>query len=250
MTYDLKQMFRGIRAIYGEEGFAKLQNSHVMVIGTGGVGSWLAESLCRSAIGSLTLVDFDKVEQSNSNRQLHAAVNTVGLYKVDVLADRFLKINPEIKVNLIRERLTPDNIDNVLKDCPYYVCDAIDDINAKAYVDNYLFRHGVTFITAGGAGGRIDPRFLKIADVAEAKGDALIARLRNLLRQQYGFPKGGKKFGFSCTYSNEKPIYSSKEGYVSGDLPAFGASMAVTATAGMLAASWILRQITGINPGI
>lgn len=250
MTYDLKQMFRGIRAIYGDEGFEKLQNSHVMIIGVGGVGSWLAEALCRSAVGTLTLVDFDKVEQSNSNRQMHATVNTLGLYKVDVLAQRFQQINPQIRVNLIRVRLTPDNIDELLKDCPPFVGDAIDDIDAKAYVDNYLFRHRIEFITAGGAGGRVDPRFLKIADVAEAKGDALISRLRNLLRQQYGFPKGGAKFGFPCTYSNEKPIYSPKEGYVSGDLPAFGASMTVTATAGMLAASWILRQITGKNPGI
>ncbi|MBO6259127.1 MAG: tRNA threonylcarbamoyladenosine dehydratase [Succinivibrio sp.] len=250
MIYDLKQMFRGIRALYGDEGFEKLQNSHVMIIGVGGVGSWLAESLCRSAVGSLTLIDFDRVEQSNSNRQLHATVDSVGLYKVDILAKRFVQINPQIKVNPIKERLTPDNIDKILKDCPPFVADAIDDIEAKAYVDSYLFHHRIEFITAGGAGGRTDPRFLKIADVAEAKGDALIARLRNLLRQHYSFPKGGAKFGFPCTYSCEKPVYSPKEGYVSGDLPAFGASMTVTATAGMLAASWILRQIIGNNPGI
>lgn len=128
-----------------------------------------------------------------------------------------------------------------------YVCDCIDDIDAKAYVCNYLFRHHATFIEAGGAGGRRDPSKLKIGDINTANGDALISKLRARLRKNYGFQSNNKKFNISCTFSNEKPIYSSKEDYLSGDLPAFGASMSVTASAGLLISSWIINKITSKN---
>ena len=119
-------------------------------------------------------------------------------------------------------------------------------IEAKAYVCNYLFKKGSTFIVSGGAGGRIDPTLLKIGDVGTANGDALISKLRTKLKKEYGFVGSGQKFKIACTFSNEKPIYSSKEEYLSGEFPAFGASMSVTASAGLLISSWMLKQITGM----
>ncbi len=243
MSFEIKKSFRGIRAVYGEEGFQKLQKAHVLVIGVGGIGSWLAESLCRSAIGTLTLIDSDTIELTNSNRQLHTATSTDGLYKVDVLAKRFLDINPELKIDVLREKLTPENISEKLKDCPKFVAEAIDDIDAKAYVDDFLYKRKASFIVAGGAGGRRDPRKLDIADLALAKGNSLISRLRTILRKQYGYPKGGLKMNIPCVFTSEKPVYSDKEAYLSGDLPAFGASMPVTASAGLMMASWIIEKI-------
>lgn len=243
MTFDVRKSFRGIRAVYGEEGFQKLQAAHVLVIGIGGVGSWLAESLCRSAVGQLTLIDSDTIETTNSNRQLHTMASTEGLYKADVLSKRFLDINPTLKVDSMKVRLTPGNISSLLENCPKYVAEAIDDIDSKAYVDDFLFKRGATFIVAGGAGGRRDPTKLGIADLAFAKGNSLISRLRSILRREYGYPKGGIKMRIPCVYSCEKPVYSNKEAYVSGDLPAFGASMPVTAAAGLLMASWIIERI-------
>lgn len=243
MTFELRKAFRGIRAVYGEEGFQKLQSSHVLVIGIGGIGSWLAEALCRSAVGALTLIDSDTIELTNSNRQLHTAVSTDGLYKADVLKKRFLDINPLLKIDVIKERLTPDNISTILKDCPHYVAEAIDDIESKAYVDDFLFKHRAAFIVAGGAGGRRDPGKLGISDLAFAKGNSLIARLRTILRREYGYPKGGVRMQIPCVFSCEKPVYSDKESYVSGDLPAFGASMTVTASAGLMMASWMIERI-------
>ena len=204
MDFNKKLAFRGIRALYGNDGFEKLQQAHVTVIGVGGIGSWATEALCRTGIGSLTLIDNDTIEITNSNRQLHTTTKTCGQSKAQVLADRLLEIN---------------------------VC-------------NYMYHHNTVFIEAGGAGGRIDPTKLNIGDIATANGDALISKLRNKLRKEYGFPSNGKKFNISCTFSNEKPIYSSKEDYISGDLPAFGASMSVTATAGLLISSWIISKIT------
>ena len=163
MNFDKRLAFRGIRALYGNDGFEKLQSSHVTVIGVGGIGSWATEALCRTAIGSLTLIDNDTIELTNSNRQLHTTSKTVGLGKARVLADRLLEINPLLDIEVIETKLTPENIDGVLEGKTDYVCDCIDDIDAKAYVCNYLFRHNATFIEAGGAGGRRDPSKLKIS---------------------------------------------------------------------------------------
>ena len=243
MSFEKKKAFRGIRAVYGEEGFRKLQNAHVLVIGVGGIGSWLAESLCRSAVGTLTLIDSDTIELTNSNRQLHTCTSTDGLYKTKVLTKRFLDINPNLNINTLEIKLTPENIADVLKDCPPFVAEAIDDIEAKAYVDDFLAKRKTTFIVAGGAGGRRDPRKLDIADLAAAKGNSLIARLRTILRKEYGYPKGGYKMNIPCVYTSEKPVYSEKEAYMSGDLPAFGAAMPVTASAGLMMASWIIEKI-------
>ncbi len=243
MSFEEKRAFRGIRAVYGEEGFRKLQNAHVLVIGVGGIGSWLAESLCRSAVGTLTLIDSDTIELTNSNRQLHTCTSTDGLYKTHVLTKRFLDINPNLKINTLETKLTPENISEILKDCPPFVAEAIDDIEAKAYVDDFLAKRKTTFIVAGGAGGRRDPRKLDIADLAAAKGNSLIARLRTILRKEYGYPKGGLKMNIPCVFTSEKPVYSEKDAYMSGDLPAFGAAMPVTASAGLMMASWIIEKI-------
>lgn len=91
MSFDKRLAFRGIRALYGNEIFEKLQNTHVTVLGVGGVGSWCAEALCRTAVGKLTLIDFDTIEITNLNRQLHTTTKTVGLYKADVLSSRLLR---------------------------------------------------------------------------------------------------------------------------------------------------------------
>ena len=247
MVFDKNSAFRGIRALYGNDGFKKLQNSHVTVIGVGGIGSWATEALCRTGIGHLTLIDNDIIEITNSNRQLHTTTQTVGELKAGVLAKRLLTINPLLDIKVLNTKLTTENIDEILKDRDKNVCECIDDIDAKTYIANYLSQHNSNFIVAGGAGGRIDPTCLYVGDVATATGDALISKLRNKLRKEYGFPKNGQKFKITCTFSTEKPIYSSKEDYISGDLPAFGASMSVTASAGLLISSWMINKIVKSN---
>ncbi len=237
--------FRGIRALYGEDGFLKLQNATVMVVGVGGVGSWLTEALCRSGVGSLILVDPDLIEMGNSNRQLHTTTKTYGINKAQALKERLLDINPLVKVQVIETYLTPDNIDETFANiCPNYVAEAIDDIKAKAYLVNYLYKKNITFITSGGAGGRVDPTRLTLCDISKSKGDALIQKLRFELRRHYNFPKGGKKMGIMCSCSDEIPTYSDESLREERDLPVWGASMAVTASAGLLLASYILNKIT------
>lgn len=216
-----------------------------MVIGLGGVGSWMCEALCRTAVGALTIIDADTIEITNANRQAHTSAATCGRYKTEVMAEHLLSINPALRLTRLNVRLTPENTATVLAGCPPFAGEAIDDIATKACIADFLYRRHTSFIVAGGAGGRTDPRRLATGDLACARGDALIARLRNILRKDYGFPKGGEKMHIYCTYSSEKPVYSSKEAYISGDLPAFGAAMTVTASAGLLMAAWLIQKITG-----
>lgn len=234
--------FKGIIALYGKEGFDKLQNSHVLVIGTGGVGSWLAEALCRTAIGKLTLIDADTIELGNSNRQLHTMTSTLGQSKVQTLANRFLDINPNLEIIVNQTYLTVNNINDNLDNSPIFIAEAIDDLKAKAYIIDYLVKNNKIFICAGGAGGRKDPGCLKIADLSECKGNALLATLRRDLRTKYGFPKQGRKMHVPCVYSDESALYSQA---LNDDitLPKFGASMAVTASCGLLMASYLIDKI-------
>lgn len=238
--HELSVRFRGIRALYGEENFNKLQKAHVLVIGCGGVGSWLTEALCRTGVGKLTLIDPDIIEIGNTNRQLHTTALTLNQYKVDALEERLLTINPDLEIETIKTTLSAQNIPEILKDCPQFVADAIDDLQAKAFLADFLYQNDKTFIVSGGAGGRVDPSRLKIADIANSHGDALISRLRTELRRRYNFPKNGEKMGIVCTFSDETPVYANKE---TDDLPKFGAAMTVTASAGLLMASWLLNKI-------
>lgn len=243
MEFIEKQAFRGIRALYGDEGLARLQQASVMVIGVGGIGSWCTEALCRSGVGSLSLIDPDVIEITNLNRQLHTLSTTCGQYKAEILGQRLLQINPHLNLKIDTSLLTVENIASKLEGCPDYICECIDDLKAKAAIVDYLYKHHKTFIVAGGAGGRIDPQALHLGDLAQAQGDALISKLRQELRRNYGYPKGGKKMQIMCTYSSETPIYAPKEGYLQGDLPTFGASMTVTACAGLNLASYIIKKI-------
>ena len=237
---DDRQRFAGVRALYGEQGYARLQAATVLVAGCGGVGSWLAEALCRTAVGALVLVDPDVVACGNINRQLPALTSTLGRSKAEVLGERLLDINPHLDLKIRTLRLTPERLAADLEPCPAYAGDAIDDVLAKASLLNYLYSRGAVFISSGGAGGRTDPGLLEVGDLAQSRGNALLARLRHELRARYGFPRGGRKMGITCVFSAEEPVRPGD----AADLPRFGTSMAVTASCGLRMAAHLIRHIT------
>ncbi len=301
------ERFKGICALYGYEGFLRLQNAQVVVLGNGGVGSWIAESLCRTGVGAITLLDCDTIELSNSNRQLHTLSTTIGASKAQTLGARLCDINPYLKLKTLEVKLTRDNVAAYLapalgtseaeltalratplsalptpsslaqrrlqaqyaggaapNSLPHnvYVAEAIDDLFAKASVVDLLHRAQVPLVTSGGAGGRIDPSRVRLGDVSTAKGDQLIKRLRTELRRNYGYPKGEESkhsglFNICCSYSDEKPMRTNERtnertaqapetwGLTGPQLPEFGAAVTVTATAGLLLASVIIRWIVG-----
>ena len=136
---QFSQRFGGTQRLYGVNETQILQNSHVCVVGIGGVGSWVAEALARSAIGHITLIDLDDICVTNTNRQIHALQNTIGEAKVDAMRERILQINPECKVDVIEDFVTPDNAKDLLNKSMSYVVEATDSVKAIAKVDSFIF---------------------------------------------------------------------------------------------------------------
>ena len=199
---DYQLRFGGISRLYGNDGATALQESHFCVIGIGGVGSWVAEAFARSGVGQLTLIDLDDLCVTNINRQIHALTDTVGLSKVDVMADRIKQINPECQVNTIEDFITLENVRELLTDSFDYVVDAIDSVNVKSAIIAHCKRNKLPIVTIGGAGGQIDPSKIAIADLSQTFQDPLLAKVRNQLRREYNFSRNVKrKFSINAIFS-------------------------------------------------
>ena len=253
---DFARRFGGIGRLYGEQALPRLAAAHVCVVGIGGVGSWAAEALARTAVGHITLVDLDHVAESNTNRQIHALDGEYGRAKVQAMAARIRAINPACDVNEIDDFITMDNVAVLLPPCDY-VLDAIDDGRAKAALIAHCRARGTPIITTGAAGGRRDPTRIQVADLARTEHDPLVARLRAQLRKEYDFPRGPKQhFGVECVFSTE-PIVRPASGQAcdidespqQGAAPqglncaGYGSAVMVTATFGMVAAARVVDRL-------
>lgn len=247
----------GIARLYGNAEKAFLQQQHVVVVGIGGVGSWVAEALARTGIGQLTLIDLDDVCVSNINRQLHALTSTVGQSKVEVMATRIKDINPSLQVNTVEDFLTLDNLSDYITKDADYVVDAIDAVTVKAGLIAHCKRGKIPIITTGGAGGQRDPSLIQVADVTKTIQDPLMSKVRSILRRDYNFSRNPKrKFGIDCVFSTEQLRYpnadgsvcmqkSSREGSASMDCQTgFGAVTMVTASFGFFAAARVVDKLT------
>lgn len=244
MSEENKERFVGISRLYGAEDAKRLAQTHCVVVGVGGVGSWAAEALCRSGVGKMTLIDPDCVCLSNTNRQVEALEGGYGRAKVEVLAERFRAINPEIRLTCKQETLAAENVAELLPEGAL-VLDCIDDVPAKTALIAYAVSHAMPIVVAGGAGGRKAPTCVRVADLSRVGGDALLAAVRTRLRKFYGFPAGGGKrpalFHVPAVYSDEPMVrVESSQGADGERLPGFGASVCVTATAGMTMAATLL----------
>ena len=247
---DFERRFGGVRRLYGEGALQRFQSAHICVVGVGGVGSWAVEALARNAVGRLTLVDLDNIADSNFNRQLHALEGDVGKSKIAAMAERIQRINPACQVLQIEDFITPENLQELLGNTQFDgIIDAIDDAKAKAALAAWCRSNELPLVMAGGAGGRFYATHMKTADLARASGDRLLSKVRNLLRREYGFPKGEKaKFNIHCVYSDE-PITrpdrcEDEEGALSGlSCAGYGSSVCVTAPFGFAAAGLLLGML-------
>lgn len=243
---DYKRRFAGIERLYGADSFALFQQAHVVVVGAGGVGSWVIEALGRNAIGHLTLIDMDVLVASNVNRQLPALTETFGRSKIEVLAERARGINPRIELTLVDDFLTRDNITELLADTPDLVLDCTDDVDAKVSLVVWCRRRRIPLIVSGAAGGKTDPTQLNVTDLTQTHRDPLLAKVRRRLRKECHFPQDPKeKFGIQCVYSDQ-PVHTPEgESCDSGNLSCtgYGSTSLVTAAMGMLAAAEGLRHM-------
>ena len=246
--------FLGIERLYGEAFVERLKQSRLLVVGLGGVGSWAVESLCRSAVGNIILVDYDDICISNTNRQLHTLQSTVGKSKAEVLKERCLQINPEVKIEVHQEILSADNLESIIGKNIDFVIDAIDSVKAKCELIAYCKKNNIPIIVSGGSGGKVDPTQIQIADITKAFNDPLLQVVRKNLRRFYHFPRGEKKFGISCVFSPEARIMPQaceidtegaavKQGRSLDCATGFGASSFVTGSFGFFAVSYCLNEM-------
>ena len=246
---NYEQRFGGIGRLYTPEGLAKLRQSHVCVIGIGGVGSWAVEALARTGIGKITMIDMDDICVTNINRQIHAMTGTVAQLKTEAMKERVERINPECVVEIIDDFISPENIPEYLNRGYDYVIDAIDSVKTKAALIAYCKRNKIKLITTGGAGGQTDPSQIQIADLSKTIQDPLASKVRSLLRKEYNFSQNPKrKFGVDCVFSTQPLIFpkmgeSCEISATMNCANGFGAVTMVTATFGFFAVSRVVDKL-------
>ena len=234
-----------VEMLLGTENLAKLQQAKVAVLGLGGVGSYVAEALCRSGIGYLMLVDADKVEASNINRQLPALQTTIGKFKTEVMGERLHQINPDCRLQLVSQFYHPGNFDSFFSMArpgktsvyPDFIADAIDSTASKVDMLAAAWQRKVPVISAMGTGNKLDPTQLRLEDISQTKICPLAKSIRKKLRQ-LGIDKG-----ITVVCSEELPQCARKS-LVPGSM------VFVPAAAGLLMASYIVRKLVGISVNV
>jgi len=249
--------FSGVGRLLGQAGLSRLQAAHAMVVGVGGVGSWVVEGLARSGIGALTLVDLDDVCVTNVNRQLPALEGQFGRAKVTVVAERVRLINPECRVDTRHEFFTENSAAGLLASSYDCVVDAIDRMSHKARLIAGCRERGLPVISVGAAGGRRDPTRIHAGDIGEAT-DELLRQVRKRLRRDHGFSSGAQKgitrMGVRCVWSSESPVFPWADGTCGPRAEpgsnlkldcasGFGTAVFVTGAIGLVAAGEVVRMI-------
>jgi tRNA A37 threonylcarbamoyladenosine dehydratase len=248
MQADLARRFGGLERLYGLEPAQRIRSSHVVVVGIGGVGSWVAEALVRSGVGEITLLDMDHIAESNINRQVHALTSTVGMAKVQAMHERMAQIHPECKVHAIDAFVEPENWSQLLPGNVTAVIDACDQVKSKVAMADWARRSKVLLVCVGAAGGKRLAHLADIADISQVTHDPLLAQVRYQLRKFHGAPKEGKSMGVACVFSREAVAPSDPSCALASDgslnCHGYGSSVAVTASFGMCAAGWVMDKIS------
>lgn len=216
-----------ITLLLGKNAVSKLKKSTVMVVGCGAVGSFAIESLARSGVGHLILIDFDKVEESNINRQLFALDSTVGKNKVDVAKQRIVDINPMIKVdvfNMFFDETTKLNVK------PDFVIDAIDTVQSKIALYKWCFDNNVPFVSSMGAARKTDLTKIKIDKISKTSVCPLASKIRKMVREL-------KMKDFPVVYSTESATPQQNGGRE------FGSMVTVTGSFGLMLSDFVIKKL-------
>jgi len=237
--------FGGLDRLYGIGARLALHRGRIAVVGVGGIGCWAVEALARSGVGNITLIDFDQVAVSNTNRQIQALDSTFGMAKVDVLERRIREINPDCRVSVIEEFLTAENMLRLIPAGAFdMVIDACDDARIKAALIAHARPNEIPLVVCGASGGKRNPLKLRQDDLGRTTHDALLVRVRDRLRKEYRIlPRKNKKFGITSIYLDE-PIKRTAICTTSNlGCSGYGSVVTVTATMGFAAAAVCLEKL-------
>ncbi len=239
MTRDFSWLSR-TSLLIGEEALQRLAQSHVMVVGLGGVGSYAAEFIARSGVGKMTIIDGDVVDPTNRNRQLPALATNHGESKALIMAERLKAINPELVLEVVREFINPAMVEQQLLQRPSYIIDAIDSITPKITFIKLAYESGLPVVSSMGAGAKLDPTRLQVVDISETYNCPFAQQVRKQLKRNYGIRKGIK-----AVFSPEEPI---KESLMLTDgknykKSAYGTISYLPAVFGAVAASVVIRDL-------
>ncbi len=221
--------------IIGDEGLEKLKNSSVIVFGVGGVGSFAAEAIARAGVGNLTIVDFDDVDITNINRQLPALHSTVGKYKVEVMKERILDINPNINIKAIKEVYNKDTSDSILSEQYDYVVDAIDMVTSKIHLIETCKNKGMDIISSMGMGNKLDPTKIEVTDIHKTT----ICPLARVMRKEL---KDRRIKKLKVVYSTEQPVDLKKK-ILNGKKVTPGSISFVPSVGGLIIASVVVNDL-------
>ena len=229
-------IFRRSELLLGDDAMSRITEKRVIVFGVGGVGSWCAESLVRSGIRKLTIVDSDHVCITNINRQLMATTKTIGQVKVDALKERLLTITPSAEITALQQVFTAETASEFHLEDYDYIIDAIDSLKDKALLILMATQTKAKFFSSMGAALKLDPTRIKIAEFWKVTGDPLARALRNRFKRDKTFPK--RKF--QCVYSdelleNQKPIDPNDRGN--------GSIVHITAVFGFMLAGLVIQDV-------
>lgn len=207
-TYKLHRRFDRMARLTGDAGMERLMGGFVIVFGLGGVGSFTAESLVRSGVGRLRIVDFDDVCVTNTNRQLHAMKGHIGKPKATLMAERLRLINPKAVIEPVKLFYQAECSDELLAPdpefgAPDFVVDAIDQFTAKCHLIATCRARGIPLVSSMGAAGRWDPTAVKVADLNKTQGCKMALNVRKILREKHDFPRGKGPWGVTAVYSDE-----------------------------------------------
>lgn len=199
--------------LVGREGLEKLAKKHVLIVGLGGVGSFAAEFICRSGIGEMTIIDGDVVDISNCNRQLPATQKNVGQSKAEWMEERLLSINPQLKIHVIGKFLEPEPMTKLLNENEFdYVVDCIDSLTPKLHLIAGAHYREFPLVSSMGAGGKMDPTQIRIADISETHNCKLARMLRKRLKR-LGIMKGFKAVFSTELYIKESLMLTDGKNY-------------------------------------
>ena len=231
-----KAIFRRLELLLGDEAMDRIAEKRVIIFGVGGVGSWCAESLVRSGIRKLTIVDSDHVSVTNINRQLMATTKTVGQVKVDVLKERLLNINPSAEITALQQIFSAETASEFCLEEYDYIIDAIDSLKDKALLILMACQTKAKFFSSMGAALKLDPTRIRTAEFWKVTGDPLARALRNRFKRDKTFPK----HKFLCVYSdelleNKMPIDPDDKGN--------GSIVHITAVFGFMLAGLVVQDV-------